>query len=57
MYVILPMENNRLDDIIDKIFKIEFVKLNSEKSDIILCMPKFRIERNLKLAPVLEKVS
>ncbi|KAK0072825.1 hypothetical protein PV326_014081 [Microctonus aethiopoides] len=56
MYVILPVRNNRLDDIIDKIFKIEFVKLNREKSDIRLCMPKFKIESNLNLMPVLKKM-
>lgn len=57
MYVILPVGYNTLDDIMDKIFKIEFVKLNSEKSDLKLCMPKFKIERNLNLIPVLKKVS
>ncbi|KAK0084673.1 hypothetical protein PV326_006199, partial [Microctonus aethiopoides] len=56
MYVILPVGNNRLDDIIDKIFKIEFVKLNSKKIETQLCMPKFKIESNLDLIPVLKKM-
>ncbi|KAK0175100.1 hypothetical protein PV327_008880 [Microctonus hyperodae] len=55
MYVILPLKSNELDDIIDQVFKIKFVKLNSKESDIDFCMPKFRIESNLELIPVLKK--
>ncbi|KAK0076243.1 hypothetical protein PV326_010928 [Microctonus aethiopoides] len=56
MYIILPVGNNGLDDIIDEIFKIKFVELSSNKSKTILCMPKFRIESNLELTPILKQM-
>lgn len=56
MYIFLPSETSGLRDLESKIHKLNYTELDGNMADVILYLPRFKIESKIDLESTLKKV-